>query len=102
MVTLLGTIFSTNEKIVSQCNNQTLKSTAVVVIIEFDQEKFEQHLSQGSKSPLSVHKHRKDFLKSTFVEAKQAQHEPKPVSIRAKQVPYEPKLASGKAKQAQC
>ena len=43
MATLLGNIFSTNEKIVSQCENKTLGSTAEMVVIQFDQEKFEQH-----------------------------------------------------------
>ena len=51
MVTPLGNIFSTNEKMVSQCDNQTLGSTAKSLVIHVDQEKFEQLLSEGGKSP---------------------------------------------------
>jgi len=59
MATLLGNYFSTNEKVVSQCDKQTLESTAKVLIIEFDQVKLEELLSQGSKSLISIRKHRK-------------------------------------------
>jgi len=62
MVTLLGNTFSTNEKLVLQCDNQTLGSTAEMLVIQFDQEKFEQLLSTGKTSPLSMRKHRKNVI----------------------------------------
>jgi len=51
MATPLGTLFSTAENQVSQCDDQTLGSIAETLVIHFDQEKFEQLLSRGSKSP---------------------------------------------------
>jgi len=59
MATPLGTTFSTAENQVSQNDDQTLGSIAETLIIHFDQEKFEQLLSGGSKNPLHVRKHRK-------------------------------------------
>ena len=57
----LGTTFSTNEKVVSQCDDRTLKSTAEILVIYFDQEKFEQLLSMGNTSPCAC-KHKKISL----------------------------------------
>ena len=37
IATLLGNPFSINEKVVSQCDDQTLGSTAEMLIIQFDQ-----------------------------------------------------------------
>ena len=62
MVTPLGIIFSTDEKVVSQHDDQTLGSTTKTLVISFDQEKFEEILSQGSNNPLFVRKHRKIFV----------------------------------------
>ena len=59
MATLLGTTFSINEKVVLQCDNQTLGSTIKMLVIQFNQEKFKQLLFTGKMSPLSVRKHRK-------------------------------------------
>jgi len=56
MATLLGTLFSTTENQVSQCDDQTLGLT---LAISFDQENFEQLLTGVSKNPLRVCKHRK-------------------------------------------
>jgi len=50
---------------VSQCDNQTLGSTAETLVIQFDQEKFEQLLFEGSSSPINVRKHRKISLART-------------------------------------
>jgi len=36
IATPLWTTFSTNEKVVSQCDNQTLGSTAEMLVIQFD------------------------------------------------------------------
>jgi len=58
MATLLGKVFSTPENQVSQCDDQTFRSIAETLVIHFDQEKFEQLLSGGSKSPLRVCKHK--------------------------------------------
>jgi len=54
-----GKTFSTNEKAVSQCDDKTLGFTAEMLVIQFDQEKFEQLLSIGNTSPLNVRKHKK-------------------------------------------
>ena len=45
-----GTSFSTNEKVVSQCDDKTLGSTVEILLIQFDQEKFELLLSLGKPS----------------------------------------------------
>ena len=42
-----------------QSDDETLGSTAETLVIQFDQERFEQVLSGGGKSPSNVHKHRK-------------------------------------------
>ena len=52
MATPLGIEFSTVENLVLQCNDQSLSSVAETMIIQFDQKKFKQLLSGGSKSPL--------------------------------------------------
>jgi len=62
METPLGITFSTNEKIVSQCDDLILGSTNEILVIQFNQEKLEQPLSVGSTSPLCVHKHMKVFI----------------------------------------
>jgi len=36
MATLLGKLFSTNEKIVLQCDDQALKATTKTLVIGFD------------------------------------------------------------------
>ena len=55
----LGNAFSTAKNQVSQCDDQTLGSIAEMLVINFDQERFEQLLSEGITSPLHVRKHRK-------------------------------------------
>ena len=50
MATPLGNSFSTVENQVSQCDDQTFGSIAETLVIQFDQERFEQ-LSGGSTSP---------------------------------------------------
>jgi len=50
MATLLGSVFSTNEKAVAQADLKLLGSTVESLVIEFDQEKFEL-LSMSSISP---------------------------------------------------
>jgi len=56
MATPLGNQFSTAENQVPQCN---IGSTAEIMVIYFDPEKFEQFLSRGSTIPLHMRKHRK-------------------------------------------
>jgi len=84
-----------------------LRSTAEVLVIEYDQVKFVKLLSQGSKSFFSTRKHIRvsiakaplaNFLKTAFDEANQAQCKPKKASGEAKQAQCEPTLAFGKAK----
>ena len=53
MVTLLGKVFSTNEKIIAQADLKLLESTVESFVVEFDQEKFEELFSSGSISLVS-------------------------------------------------
>jgi len=59
MATPLGKLFSTNEKIVSQRDDQALEATTETLVISFDQKEFEEILSQGVNNPLFVRKHKK-------------------------------------------
>ena len=61
-MTPLGETFSTAENAVLQCDNQTLRSTAETLVIQFDYEKFEQLLSRGSVRSLNMRKHGKISL----------------------------------------
>jgi len=97
MATLLGTVFSTDKKVVSQHDDQTLGSTIETLVISFDQEKFEEILSQVSNNPLSMHKHKKIFVAKTpfAISLKEA-------SCEAKQTQGESNISSGEARHAQC
>ena len=59
MAAPLGINFSTDEKVVTQANVKLIGSTVESLIVEFDQQKFEQLLSSGSVSPKSMQKFRK-------------------------------------------
>ena len=59
MATPLGNIFSIDEKIVVQANVKFLGLMVGSLIIKFDQEKFEEFLSSGSKSPMATLQYRK-------------------------------------------
>jgi len=83
---------------VSQCNVQTLGSIVGTLVIQFDQEKFEQLLSKGCSSLINVRKHRKISLAKTLhanagkqvsVEMKKDLCNPISVSCEAKQTPSE-------------
>ena len=54
MATLLGNSFSTYEKAIAQIDLKLLESTIESLIIEFDQEKYEQFLSSGSIRPKAI------------------------------------------------
>ena len=54
MTTLLGTSFFTDETAVTQAIVRLLGMTVKTLIVEFDQGKFEEFLSSGSASPLSL------------------------------------------------
>ena len=104
MAIRLGNAFSTNEKVVSQCDNQTLRFSVEMLDINFDQEKFEEHLSQGSKSSLFVRKHRlvsiakvplANSLNQAFTEAKLAQCKAKSASAEVKSAQCELLIATG-------
>ena len=45
MAALLGNTFSTNEEVVSQCDDKALGSYAEQLVITFDQEKYEEFIS---------------------------------------------------------
>ena len=51
MATLLGTIFSTDENAVAQADVQLLGKTVESIIVEFNQEKFEEFFPQVPPAP---------------------------------------------------
>ena len=51
MATPLGTIFSTDEQVVAQGDVTYMGKMVESLIVEFDQAKYEEILSSGSKSP---------------------------------------------------
>ena len=51
MVTLLGKTFSTYEQVVAQGDVTYIGKTVESLVVEFDQAKYEEFLSSGSKSP---------------------------------------------------
>ena len=59
MTTPLGTTFSTDKKVVAQTDLKFIGSTIESLIVELDQEKFEQLLSSGSVSPKFIQKYHK-------------------------------------------
>jgi len=99
MATLLGKAFSTIENVVSQCDDQTLVSIVETLIINFDEKMFEQLLSGGSASPLSVRKHRSIFLsRAPLVKA----WKQKAVFVETSMAPCESTLALCEAQPASC
>ena len=50
MVTLLGTTFSTDEQVVTQGDVTFMRKTVELLVVEFDQAKYEEFLSSGFKS----------------------------------------------------
>ena len=91
----LGTPFSTAENQVSQCDDQTLKSIAKTLVVYFDQKKFKQLLSEGSKSPLHVRKQKKVSVAKVPLATSGKQ-----VSVETIKVPCEPSTVSCEARQA--
>ena len=59
MVTPLGNVFSIDEKVIAQVHLNLIGSTVESLVVEFDQEKFEQLLSSGSVSSKSMQKYHK-------------------------------------------
>jgi len=59
MTTPLGTTFSTDEKEVSQCDNKSVGDNTEILVIEFNQDKFEEMISQDCASPRSSRRQRK-------------------------------------------
>ena len=59
MATLLGTTFSTDKKEVSQCDNKFVYDNVNILVIEFNQDKFEKMISQDCASPHSSRRQRK-------------------------------------------
>ena len=62
MVTPLGMTFSTDKKEVSQCDNKSVGDNAEILVIEFNQDKFEEMISQECASPRSSQRQRKVFF----------------------------------------
>ena len=51
MASPLGTTFSTDEQVVAQGDVTYMKKMVESLVVEFDQAKYEEFLSSGSKSP---------------------------------------------------
>ena len=64
MMTSLGTISSTNEKTIAQADLKLLGLTVESLVVEFDQDKFEQLLSSSTKET-----HSQVFLETSHREA---------------------------------
>ena len=60
MATLLGTSFS-DEEVVAQSDVHLTRTTVEILIVEFDQAKFEEALSSRSLSPKAMRKISKVF-----------------------------------------
>jgi len=93
MATPLGNAFSTVENIVSQCDDQILRSISETMV----QERFEQLLSRGSTSPLHARKHRKAGVARSPLAAFLKQ-----VSVETNKTLCKPITVLGKAKQTLC
>ena len=61
----LEKVLFNNKKTVPQCDNETLGSTTKTLVIQFDQERFKQILSEVGSNPISVCKHWKISVAST-------------------------------------
>ena len=59
MATPLETSFSTDENVVAQTDVRLFGKTLESLIVEFDQEKFEEFLFSGSASPKEMQQYRK-------------------------------------------
>ena len=66
-MTPLGRLFSNVENQVSQCDDQTLGSIVETLVFNFDQEKFGQLLTGGSKKLLHVRKRMKVSVASVLL-----------------------------------
>jgi len=93
MATKLGTISFNKKKMTPQCDDETLRSTAEILVIQFDQERFEQVLNRGGKSPTNVRKHRKiSVIRSPLITAEKQAYD------KTKKAICRPELASCEAK----
>jgi len=54
MTTPMETAFSIDENTVAQADVQLLERTVESLVVEFDQEKFEEFLSSGSAGPKTM------------------------------------------------
>lgn len=59
LVTLLGSLVISNDMVVAQSGNILVGTMVESLVMEFDQEKYEDFLSSGSISPKSLQKYRK-------------------------------------------
>jgi len=59
MTTPLGTTFFTDEQVVAQGDVSFMGKTVESLVVEFDQAKYEEFLSSGSKSPRVAQQYRK-------------------------------------------
>jgi hypothetical protein len=106
MATPLGSSSSTNEKEVSQCDDKALGSFVELLVIEFDQEKFEELLSQSKHSLTTMSKHIRAYVAKTAIigdpapyEARQpttAFNKPTLASFETITAPSQAKIASSK------
>ena len=59
MTITVGEIFSTIEKIVAQHDKVAVGDMSETLVIEFDQDNYEELLSSGKSSPIPLRKYRK-------------------------------------------
>ena len=92
----LEKVLFNNKKTVPQCDNETLGSTTETLVIQFDQERFEQILSEGGSNSTSAYKHKKiSVARSPLATAqKQVSDKTKTVTCGPDSVSIETKVAS--------
>ena len=90
MATQLGNFFFDDKKITPQCDDESLGSTIETLVIQFDQEKLEQLLSEGCSNPTGAPKQRKISVVRS------------PLTINEKQVSDETKKAICRSKLTSC
>jgi len=62
MVTPLGTVFSIDEQVVAQGDVSFMEKTVESLVVEFNQAKYEEFLSPGSKSPMVARQYCRAYL----------------------------------------
>jgi len=96
MATPLGNFFSTNKKVVSQCDDKTLRFVTEMLVIQFNKKVWTTSLL-GNTSPLWVRKHKKVSIAKAHL-ANSLKH----ASDKANEALTKPIAASYEANKALC